>query len=128
MDREHQARIILMVEDDEHLRQMNAAVLERAGFVVLQAGDSNEAAEIWEKDQDRIEVLFADILVPGLSGPEIAREFLKEKPELKVVFMTGSDRSVVTETAKLVKGARFLQKPFGPRVLIESVRSAIVGA
>src|SRR5688572_30079566 len=105
-------RTILMVEDEEHLRQMTAAILERAGFNVFQASDAIEAAEIWHNEQASINLLFADVLLPGLSGPEIAQEFLRTRPDLKVIFASGNDREAALETAHLIKGANFLRKPY----------------
>ena len=113
-----------MVEDEEHLRQFTAAILERAGFSVLQACDANEAVEIWQRERSSIDLLLADILIPGLSGPEIAREFLRSRPDLKVIFTSGNDQDVVLETAYLVKGATFLQKPYTTAALVHAVRSA----
>jgi two-component system cell cycle sensor histidine kinase/response regulator CckA len=119
-------RTILIIEDQEHLRQMTAAVLEREGFNVLQAGDANEAAEIWERDKFSIDLLFADILIPGLSGPEIAREFLISRPDLKIVFSSGNTRSAVLETAQLIQGATFVRKPYPIGTLISAVHACFL--
>lgn len=116
---------ILMVEDEEHLRQLTAAVLERAGFNVLQAGDASEASEIWQRDQASINVLLADILVPGKTGAELAVEFRKTQPMLKVIFISGSDRKTLVETSQMVRGAKFLRKPYSAGHLIDLVRTEL---
>jgi len=116
---------ILMVEDEEHLRQLTAAVLERAGFNVLQACDANEAAEIWQRDQLTINVLVADILIPGRTGADLAVEFRKTRPTLKVIFISGSDRKTLVETEQMVRGAKFLRKPYSVKNLIEIVREEL---
>jgi two-component system cell cycle sensor histidine kinase/response regulator CckA len=112
-----------MVEDDEHARQLAAAVLERAGFQVFQAGDATEAAELWDRHNLTIDILLADIVMPGWSGPEIAQQFLSSRPNLKVIFTSGYDEERVSETTKLVKGARFIRKPYIIKNLVDLVRS-----
>jgi two-component system, cell cycle sensor histidine kinase and response regulator CckA len=114
---------ILIVEDDEHLRQLTAAVLEREGFCVFQAGNATEAVEVWQSEPPGIDLLIADIVMPGLSGPEIAREFRKASPHLKIVFTSGNERDLVLETAKLVEDARFIKKPYTLGAIIDVVRS-----
>ena len=112
---------ILMIDDNEHLRQFSAAILERAGHTVIQAGDASEAAEIWLKDRATISLLIADILLPGLSGPEIALEFRSEKPDLKIIFTSGNHQETVRETTHLVRGARFLPKPYSAKLMLDTV-------
>jgi two-component system cell cycle sensor histidine kinase/response regulator CckA len=117
--------IILLVEDEEHLRQLSSAVLERAGFTVFQAGDAKEAAEIWQQDEENIDLLIADILVPGLSGPEIAIQFRKSRPGLRVIFTSGNDRKTMVETEQMVRGAKFVRKPFTVKELLDLVRAEL---
>lgn len=119
------ATSILMVEDEEHLRQLTATVLERAGFNVLQASDASEASEIWQRDQASINLLVADILVPGKTGAELAVEFRKTHPMLKVIFISGSDRKTLVETEMMVRGAKFLRKPYSAGNLIDLVRTEL---
>jgi two-component system cell cycle sensor histidine kinase/response regulator CckA len=121
-------RTILIVEDQEHLRQMTAAVLERHGFNVFQAGDASEATQIWEREKSSIDLLFADILIPGLSGPEIAREFLLTKPDLKVIFSSGNSSKTVLETTQLIQGATFMRKPYPIGTLISAVNACFHAA
>lgn len=118
------SRTILMIEDDEHVRQLAAGVLEQAGFQVLQAADANEAAEIWVQKSKTIDVLLTDVSMPGWSGPEIARELLTTRPDLKIIFTSGYDYQSVAETAKLAHGAKFIAKPYSVKRLLETVRSS----
>ena len=119
------ATSILMVEDEEHIRQLSAAVLERAGFHVIQACDAEEALDIWKRDQLSIDMLVADILVPGRTGAEIAVEFRKSQPTLKVIFISGSERKTLVETSQMVRGAKFLRKPFSAKMLVDLVRTEL---
>ena len=123
--KEGPARTILIIDDNEHLRQFSAAVLERAGHIVIQAGDAREAMEIWSRDQVAISVIIADIHLPGQTGPELAREFLDEKPDLKIVFTSGSLPEVVNEATYAMKDARFLPKPYTAKVMLDAVREVL---
>jgi two-component system cell cycle sensor histidine kinase/response regulator CckA len=114
-------RTILIVEDDESLRRVASSVLKRAGYRVLEANDADQAAEMWRAEFSKIDVLFTDILMPSLSGPELARELLSARPDLKVVFSTGSERAVVRKTINLVQSKRLLQKPYTPGQLREAI-------
>jgi two-component system cell cycle sensor histidine kinase/response regulator CckA len=115
-------RTILMIEDDEHVRQLAAAVLERDGFQVLQASDAPEAAEIWVRNSQTISLVLTDIVMPGWSGPEIAQELRTSRPGLKVIFTSGYDQQSVADQMKSVKGAKFISKPYSVKALLELVR------
>ena len=116
---------ILLLEDEEHLRQMTAAVLERSGFTVLQACDAIEAADLWKSERESIDVLIADILVPSGSGLEVAVAFRQHKPALRVIFTSGNDRRVLLETQQMVRGAKFIRKPYTAKSLLDLVRSEL---
>jgi DNA-binding NtrC family response regulator len=119
------ATSILIVEDEEHIRQLTATVLERAGFNVLQASDARQAAEIWSRESSSIHMLLADIVVPGKTGAELAIEFRKTDPMLKVILISGSDRKTLVETAQMVRGAKFLRKPYNANSLLNLVRGEL---
>jgi two-component system, cell cycle sensor histidine kinase and response regulator CckA len=69
-------RTVLVVEDEESLRKLATSVLKRAGYRVLEASDPEEAAQLWRSEFSSIDLLFTDILMPCLSGPELARELV----------------------------------------------------
>lgn len=113
---------VLVVDDDEHVRQFAAAVLERNGFEALQAEDSEEAFSVWREEQGRIDVLLVDVVLPGVRGDEIARQLSAEKPGLKCVFMSGfADEDFVRRSGAPAE-SRFLPKPFAPHALVELIR------
>jgi two-component system cell cycle sensor histidine kinase/response regulator CckA len=114
-------RTVLVVEDDESLRKVASSVLKRAGYRVLEASDSDEAAQLWRSEFSSIDVLFTDILMPNLSGPELARELREVRPDLRIVFSSGSERSVVKKSINLVEKKRFLPKPYTPGQLREAI-------
>jgi len=119
------SKSILMIEDEEQLRDQVASILEQAGFTVLCAKDASEACKIWDRDQWSIEMMIADIVLSGRTGPEMAVQFRKNHPSLKVIFTTRIDRRTRVETEHLVRGAKFLRKPFSPKALMQIVRSEL---
>jgi CheY-like chemotaxis protein len=116
---------ILLVEDDEPLRKLVATVLTREGYRVIAAEDAIEAAELLTSEETSIDLIIADILLPGLSGPELAREILSDHPDVKVIFVSGSKDENVLETAELVANERFLSKPYTPETILNAVREAL---
>lgn len=115
---------ILFIDDDEHVRQFAAAVLERNGFEVIQANDSEEAFEIW-REEEPFDLLIIDIVLPGLKGTDIARTLTAEKPELKVVFISAFVDEEFLQSTEIPPGALFLGKPFSPRTLVELIRKQV---
>jgi two-component system cell cycle sensor histidine kinase/response regulator CckA len=119
------SKSILMIEDEGQSRDDTVAILEQAGFKVLCAKDAMEACAIWDRDQWSIEMMIADIVLPGRTGPEMAVQFRKNHPDLKVIFTTRTDRRTRVETEHLVRGARFLRKPFSPKTLMQLIRTEL---
>lgn len=120
-----QEATILLVEDDEPLRKLVATVLTREGYRVIAAQDAIEAAELLTSEETHVDLIIADILLPGLSGPELAREILSDHPDVKVIFVSGSKDENVLETADLVANERFLSKPYTPESILNAVREAL---
>jgi DNA-binding response OmpR family regulator len=116
---------ILMIEAEEELRNEVASKLEQAGFKVLCAKDAREACEIWDRDQWSIEMMIADIVLAGRTGPEMAVQFRKNHPSLKVLFTTRTDYRTRIETEHLVRGAKFLRKPFTFKALMGVINSEL---
>jgi two-component system, cell cycle sensor histidine kinase and response regulator CckA len=119
------AKTILVVDDEDPIRKLTTKVLKQAGYSVLEARDPTEAWRIWCRDRESIDLLFTDIIMPMMSGPELAREFSLMRPNLKIVFATGSSRMVVRETMDLIAHKRFLEKPYTPKELKDAIASAL---
>jgi two-component system cell cycle sensor histidine kinase/response regulator CckA len=119
------SKTILLIEDDAPLREMVERVLEKAGYRVLAAEDGAQAAELIARGKETIDLLLADILLPGLSGPEIARELRAQNPNLKVVFASGSHSDNVLHTIDLIEKPTFLSKPYEASALLNAIRGAL---
>ena len=115
---------ILLLEDDRALRLLCKAILEQAGYKVLAAEDAEEAAAHAAAGTS-IDLLLADVLLPGLSGPEFARELRGKNPGLKILFVTGSEEPIVLQTLDLVENQRFLHKPYNRDTILTAVRETL---
>ena len=123
-NRPKRSRTILIVDDEEPIRKLTTRILKEAGYTVLEARDPTEAWRIWCRDRESIDLLFTDIIMPMMSGPELAREFSLMCPKLKIIFATGSSRIIVRETMDLIPHKRFLEKPYTPRELKDAIAGA----
>ncbi len=118
---------VLVVEDNAAVRSVLCRVLRDAGYTVLDASDAVQAASICESHEKPIQLLLTDVVMPGVSGPELAVELLEKRPEMKVLFMSGYSGSAITRHGVLREGLVFLQKPFSPGSVTRAVRTALGG-
>jgi CheY-like chemotaxis protein len=121
---------ILVVEDEEALRELVSDILQRKGYSVLQAATGAEALEVWRNHRDRIDLLLTDMMMPGgLGGRDIAEKILDDRPELKVIYTSGYSIDTVTPDFNSLGGDRvsFLQKPYDPETLARMVREILNG-
>jgi PAS domain S-box-containing protein len=117
---------ILLVEDETVVRLVSRAVLERVGYRVLEAPDGVEALKIWEQNQDSIRLLLTDMVMPGgVSGRELAARLQARNPRLQVIFISGYSADVAGREFPMEDGQNFIQKPFPPHRLLETVRRCL---
>ena len=117
---------ILLVEDDSSVRSYAKRVLESAGYHVVEAADGATAIEL--AAQRSVQLLLTDMVMPGISGREVAMRLARAQPDVPVVYMSGHyDRGIVKDGA-LVPGIDFLPKPFDMATLLEVVHRAIAKA
>ncbi len=106
-------KTILIVEDEELLREMERSFLEGCGHRVLEADSGGKALDIWKEEDGKIDLLLTDIVLPrGMSGLELARRLFERQPGLKVIFTTGRILRDLDRKAFEKVNARFLQKPY----------------
>ena len=116
---------VLLAEDDGAVRRLASIALRQNGYTVLESRDGEDALRQARSDPQRtIHLLITDILMPGLSGPELAAQLAAERPEMRVLFTTGYAETVTLE-AGMEKSAPVLAKPFLPNDLIRSVRECL---
>jgi CheY-like chemotaxis protein/anti-sigma regulatory factor (Ser/Thr protein kinase) len=117
---------ILLVDDQEMVREMTRSVLDEGGFQVLVAADGGEALRISQTFPGAIDLLITDVVMPGLSGPETAERIRAGRPDTRVIFVSGYTADALGDRGALGPRTRFLQKPFKPDELTATVR-AILG-
>jgi two-component system cell cycle sensor histidine kinase/response regulator CckA len=118
------AETVLVVEDADGLRELTSRLLRREGYTVLVAANANEALELFERDAS-IDVLLTDVVMPGFSGPELAKQLVEQRPALKVVYMTGYTDDAIVRHGVLSPGIALLQKPFTSETLSRKIREAL---
>jgi CheY-like chemotaxis protein len=116
---------VLLVEDDEMVRALAQAILERCGYHVLAARNVHDALRFAQEGPGQIHLLLTDTIMPGMNGPELAKRFQSIRPETKVLFMSGYTDKVISYTAALEPGTAFLQKPFTPQTLTHKVHEVL---
>ncbi|MCR4341388.1 MAG: response regulator [Gemmatimonadaceae bacterium] len=116
---------VLVVDDSESLRPVVTRILRQYGYVVVQAAGGEEATRLAEKETGPIHLLLTDIVMPGMSGPVLARNLLRWHPDLRVLFMSGYAENAMVREGLRQPSAGFIEKPFSPETLAREVRRAL---
>jgi PAS domain S-box-containing protein len=119
---------ILLVEDDGELRELARRVLAMNGYHVLTASKGSDALAASRTHAGDVHLLVTDVIMPGMSGKELAATMLGDRPKLKVLFVSGYAHDVINERGVLDPGTAFLQKPFSPSTLNQKVREMLDGS
>lgn len=121
----HAKETILLVEDEDSLRTVTRDTLVKFGYKVLEARNGNEGLQASRAHAGPIDLLLTDIVMPGMGGRELAREVVKQRPETRVVYMSGYTGQSVGEQGPVDPGSFFLLKPFSREKLARKVREAL---
>ena len=116
---------VLVVEDEEAVRRITCRVLERLGYQVLSAGNGEEALALVGADHQRLDLLLTDLIMPRMSGRDLATQLVRARPELRVLFVSGYTDEAVGHLGMLERGMGFLQKPFSLESLSDAVRKVM---
>jgi PAS domain S-box-containing protein len=119
---------ILLVEDEEAVRELIRTVLTEHGYDVIPARDPEHAVKLVASYAREIHMLLTDVIMPGMSGRELANIVSLRRPGIRILFMSGYTDNVITTGGMLEKGLAFLQKPFSPSTLIHKVREVLTPA
>jgi PAS domain S-box-containing protein len=118
---------ILLVEDDDQVRETHRAILRRGGYEVLAARDGDEAISRSERHSERIDLLLTDMVMPGMNGRELARCLARTRSDLKVLYVSGYAQELTGDDG-FDSGTALLQKPVEPSVMLRHVRDLIVSS
>jgi two-component system, cell cycle sensor histidine kinase and response regulator CckA len=117
---------ILVVEDEPTLRALVRKVLERGGYTVIEAPTGLAALELWAKSKPRVDLLLTDMVMPdGISGKQLADKLMGENPKLKVIYTTGYSAEMMGKEFVIKEGVNFLQKPYPPQKLVQTVKNGL---
>ena len=116
---------ILLVEDETEVRLVARQILKSRGYHVLEAGSTEQALAVLAAHPEEIHLLFTDTVMPGGSGPDLARKVLALRPGMRVLFTSGYAGEVITRQGMLPTGSRLIQKPWQSSTLLEKVREAL---
>ncbi len=116
---------ILIVEDEESLRQYIIDVLLPCGYNIISAENGEKALKISSEYKKEINLLLTDVIMPGINGKELADKLLKERPSIKVVFMSGYTDDVIVHHGVLDDGINLLQKPVRSGILKQKIRNVL---
>ncbi len=116
---------VLVVEDEEEVRALARDVLEMNGYTVLEALDAEDAVRLGESHPGPIHLLITDVVMPRMSGPELARRLRASRPDLKVLCMSGYPERPDREIEGTGSWTGWLQKPFTPDTFMDKVRESL---
>lgn len=116
---------ILLVEDEEMLLWTTTKLLEEIGYTVIQAQSPEEAISICERDNQKIDLILTDVVMPGMNGRKMVDRIWLIRPNLKVLFMSGYTSDIVAQRGIIEEGMYYIQKPLGMNRLNEKIRGVL---
>ncbi len=116
---------ILVLEDDPSIRQVIRRFLEMSAYTVLEAGSPRQALELAGSYERRIDLLLTDVVLPEMSGRELADHLVRQRPGLLVLYMSGYTDDAIVHQGRLEPDTAFLQKPFAPDALLRRIREVL---
>ena len=118
---------ILLVEDEEGLRALNARGLQSRGYTVIEAGNGVQALAELEKQGGQVDLVVSDVVMPEMDGPTLMKELKKRKPDIKIIFVSGYAEDAFDKSLPDHKQFNFLAKPFTLKQLVTVVKETMAG-
>ena len=122
---EHGTETIMVVEDDERLRELVCLMLESKGYVVLTASGADEATDLCAQRPGEVDLLLTDVIMPGVNGRVLAERLAAGSPAMRILFMSGYSDEAVYRHGEISPNAAFIEKPFNDRALARKVREVL---
>jgi two-component system cell cycle sensor histidine kinase/response regulator CckA len=115
-------KTILVVEDDHAVRLLICKILEKNHYAVIEAEDGEDALMVAHLNEGRIDLLVSDVVMPGISGPDLVRQFAPIHPETKFLLISGLSAEKIEAASSFPRGIEFLKKPFNQKELLEHIQ------
>ena len=119
---------ILLVEDEDGLRSLNARGLRSRGYSVIEAANGIEAMEALEEKDGAVDLVVSDVVMPEMDGPTLLREMRKRNPNLKIIFVSGYAEEAFDKSLPENEQFAFLPKPFALSALVEKVKETMTAS
>ena len=116
---------VLVLDDDEGIQGLVKNILERGGYHVLSARFNSEALLLCHRYSGVINLMIADVMMPGISGPEFGSKLGRSRSNMKILYMSGWPQETVFEKLVTTEGVSFIKKPFDPEALLQTVREVL---
>jgi len=116
---------ILLVEDDESVRQMTTSMLEKVGYDVLVAESSQAAVRLCEDRNVHIDIVLSDIIMPGMNGKDMMDKITSIRPGIKTLYTSGYSSEIISRQGLIEGNMHFIQKPFSLKVLNEKIKEVL---
>ncbi len=116
---------LLVVEDNDMVRRVAVRVLADSGYRVLEAADGAEALRVYAAHQGQIALVLTDVVLPGMSGKQLADQLRQAQPDLKILYTSGYSENTIAHHGVVDPGLQFLPKPYLPTTLIEKIREML---
>ena len=116
---------ILLVEDEDALREVTRRILAEAGYEVIVAADGPQALEVVAAHEGAIDLLLTDVIMPRMPGPQLAEHVQRELPSVRALFMSGFAQPILDSGEHLKNGVQLVEKPFSGRTLLAKVDEAL---
>jgi len=116
---------VLLVEDEESVRQLVRDTLDAKGYRVLEADSGEAGLAAAARHEGKIELVITDVVMPGIGGRELVRQLAQSRPATKVLYLSGYTEDAIVSDGSIEKGTAFLQKPFSLQSLSRKVREVL---
>jgi two-component system, cell cycle sensor histidine kinase and response regulator CckA len=120
--------IVLVVEDEDGIREVARRILARRGYEVLTAASGADAVELARSHDGSIDLLITDVIMPRMMGKEVAETIMAMRPSTQIMYMSGYAHPILGSSQGLPAGTILIEKPFTERALLSKVREALAGS
>ena len=120
--------IVLVIDDEEDIRDVTSMLLARKGFKVLTAANGQAGLDLFNRHADQIGVVLLDVIMPGISGEQVSRDILARRPDVRIILSSGYSEETTRQECDSKHNVEFLQKPYTADTLLNKITTAITSS